>query len=803
MDQKYIQNNTIENVLTRQIGHDILGPIVQRWLLGLHQYFSYYDDGNTNFLFCARAGVRIEKLYRLFVEGFGGRDVPAQMFWLSRLSTCKGTFYKAKQSRTIIAREYQHVPIAELIKGIFRHQPEVLGRLDLTLPEYKAHGAVFDGWIQGPTPAASEMRKYFTQCQSDFDAYLKQLLKGRTRAVLVDSGWQGSMQSLLTKAFPDFVWRGLYFGRSLQPGHDAQIVNNVLGVMFEGETYQQSVPETAFTRHRHIVESLLEPNGPSIEEIPGGAHDDVAQRLIKLNEQEKVSKGSDALYLAVIEYLAGEGKNAGIADIYSRHQTAMVELARMIITPTREEARALSCKDRSADFGKKLVVPVLSEPDADEAPENRIKRSLWQEGQAALEFEGGFARDLQLRLAGCANAASYFDPSHRPSAPGNGEASVAIITRTKNRPLLLQRAAQSVAQQTHTNYTWVVVNDGGDEVVARKVIESCAVDRTKILLVSHKESIGMEAASNSGIRNSDSDLIVIHDDDDSWEPTFLEKTVDFLNSSAGRHYGGVVTHTTYVSEEIRGSKVIEHSRQPYKDWVRNVQLAEMAAGNIFAPIAFVFKRSIWEDLGGYNEELPVLGDWFFNLEFLLRADIGLIPTPLANYHHRDRGDSSAYANSVIGGVSKHEEYAAIARNAFIRKNSEKFPGAVAVILGYFAQDFRSRGTSEKINPQQTASGYDFADKYWAVLHLNKSLRKKKYQFHLREKEIDLSIGWPELEQLARKTRGFIPVPPSFDEQEYLRQNEDVIVAVREGRFSSGYSHYILHGRGEGRSRPSL
>lgn len=803
MSREDMQPSKKEDELVRHIGHDLLGPVVQRWLLGLHQYISYYDDGKTTFLFCARAGVRIEKLYHLFLEGFNGQMCPAQMLWLSRVSACKGTFKRAKQlSAAIIAREYQHVPIAELIKGIFRYHPEVLSRLDLTLPEYKAHGTVFSGWIEGPTPAAKEMRNYFSQCHTDLDAYIKQLLVGRTRAVLIDSGWQGSMQSLLAKAFPNIAWRGLYFGRSLLPGHDVSIVNHVLGVMFEGETYRPSRPETAFVRHRHIVESLLEPNGPSIEELPGGAHDSVAKRLIELNEQEQLSKSSDALYLAVVEYLTGEGKNASITEIYARHQSAMGKLARLIVTPTREEAHALICKDRSADFGKKLVVPVLLKPNADESADSRIRRSLWQEGQVALEFEGGFARDTQLRLAGCADVASYFDPSQMASTAEKYEASVAIITRTKNRPLLLCRAAQSVAQQTHSNYVWIVVNDGGDEVVVRKVIEDCAVDRRKIVLVSHKGSLGMEAASNAGVKNSTSDLVVIHDDDDSWEPMFLEKSVEFLTSGVGRRYGGVVTHTTYVSEEIRGSEVIEHSRRPYMDWVRNVQLAEIAAGNIFAPIAFVFKRRVWEDIGGYNEELPVLGDWFFNLEFLLRADIGVLPIPLANYHHRDRGESTAYANSVIGGVSKHEEYAAIARNAFIRKNSEKFSGAIAVILGYFAQDFRRSDSSKKVDQSQTIKGYDFADKYWTVMHLNKASMAGKLQFFRRKKSIDLNIGWPELAQIARKSRGFVPVPPSFDDLEYLRRNADVVVAVQEGRFSSGYSHYILHGRSEGRVRTS-
>ena len=39
---------------------------------------------------------------------------------------------------------------------------------------------------------------------------------------------------------------------------------------------------------------------------------------------------------------------------------------------------------------------------------------------------------------------------------------VAVITRTRNRALLLRRAARSVERQTFRAFSWVVVNDGGD-----------------------------------------------------------------------------------------------------------------------------------------------------------------------------------------------------------------------------------------------------------------------------------------------------------------------------------------------------
>lgn len=38
----------------------------------------------------------------------------------------------------------------------------------------------------------------------------------------------------------------------------------------------------------------------------------------------------------------------------------------------------------------------------------------------------------------------------------------------------------------------------------------------------------------------------------------------------------------------------------------------------------------------------------------------------------------------------------------------------------------------------------------------------------------------------------------FDEDFYLHQNPDIALAITEGHFPSGFAHYLLHGRMEGR-----
>ena len=813
----------LTETLTRHIGYDLLGPVVHRWLMGLHQHILYFDDGKTKFLYCARAGVRIEALYRIFCEARGA-PVTGEMFWLSRMSACKGCFTASEaRASALIAHEFQILPMRELIRSVMRNKETILARMDLENEAFAAPGTSFPHWISGKSAEAKAMRSYLRDCSASFQTYVSDLVEGSERVVLIDSGWQGTTQSLLKNSFPDVDWKGLYLGRFLGKTHDPSVADDVIGILFEADQYSPEIPESAFILHHHLIETLLEPNAPSIEEVVGGPLDAVVQEQIEQNLGEVVSETDDALYLHVSAYLNDHGA-LDEGEILSRYTPAMKGLSRIITMPTRDEALATISKDRSADFGKILHVPVLLPRNHPEFtnPETRIAKALWKPGQIALEEDSvASARAKQLTQMGLNDSASYFDPTSAKdqtvtaaSAKLPEQPLVAVITRTINRPVLLRRAAKSVADQTYDGYIWVVVNDGGSREEVERVIAQSGVDLRKVRLVSNEVSQGMEAASNLGIRSVESDYVVIHDDDDSWHPAFLKTTVEYLQSRAGARYGGVVTGTTYVSEEIRGDEVIIHAKRPYNPWLRGIQMTELGAENKFAPIAFIYRRALYDRVGGYNEELPVLGDWYFNLEFLLHSDIRVLPEPLALYHHRERnkGDST-YSNSVVGGISKHEEFHSVVRNSFLRKYSTQTSAALAVIMGAYVNE--NRQNSGKIFEEVASRGQgpgaasgggglvEMADRAYLVAAYNGKLASMKSKMYGRGRKmtaLDMDAGWDEILDRFTEIAEPLPTPPSFSESAYLEQNPDVEQAVKTQVVPSAFEHYARHGRLENRKR---
>ncbi|MBK8461920.1 MAG: glycosyltransferase family 2 protein [Nigerium sp.] len=221
---------------------------------------------------------------------------------------------------------------------------------------------------------------------------------------------------------------------------------------------------------------------------------------------------------------------------------------------------------------------------------------------------------------------------------------VAIVVRTKDRPLLLRRALADVAAQEFGDWRLVIVNDGGDPAGVEELLADLDAElRERIAVLHHAEPLGMEAASNAGLAATSGEYVCIHDDDDTWEPTFLATTVAHLD--AHPEDAAVVTRTEIVYEEIHGSHVVETGRGPFWNELPAISLSDLLRTNRFVPIQLLYRRSVHDELGPYRADLPVVGDWEFNLRLARAHTIGLIDEVLAYWHQRPQARGSM-RNSV-------------------------------------------------------------------------------------------------------------------------------------------------------------
>ena len=268
---------------------------------------------------------------------------------------------------------------------------------------------------------------------------------------------------------------------------------------------------------------------------------------------------------------------------------------------------------------------------------------------------------------------------------------VAILVRTKDRPRFLSRALENIAQQTFTDYTVCVINDGGDEQATRAVIEasplgSNAQDSSRVQLLTTAGG-NMEAASNAGLAATTSEYVAIHDDDDLWAPEFLERTVAALEES------GALMCTTRVVEryerENADGEFEVYEERIFHDGLPGMGLQFLFRTNRAVPIGILYRRSLHELVGFYDESLPVVGDWEFNMRAASVADILLVDEPLAYWSLRPDAEG-AEANSVKRQAD-HARFDSLVRARAIREDLQAGarPGAY-LYQAHLAADLERR-----------------------------------------------------------------------------------------------------------------
>lgn len=263
-------------------------------------------------------------------------------------------------------------------------------------------------------------------------------------------------------------------------------------------------------------------------------------------------------------------------------------------------------------------------------------------------------------------------------------ASVAIVVRTRNRPLLLARALADIFSQTYSDFTVTVVNDGGAPADVEQVVSALpARNRERTRILHRAASEGMEAASNAGIRASSSTYLAIHDDDDLWHPDFLKRTVDLLE---GRGSAAVMVRTQIRYEQIRDGEIHETGSEPFCPGMTRISFAEMLRSNHAVPISFLYRRELHNEVGFYNESLEAVGDWEFSLRVLSRHDIAFIDgEPLAFWCQRP-GASGDSANSLFEKAEAHRRFDAEVRDSYLREDvSRHGMGAMLHLTGLLAR----------------------------------------------------------------------------------------------------------------------
>ena len=203
--------------------------------------------------------------------------------------------------------------------------------------------------------------------------------------------------------------------------------------------------------------------------------------------------------------------------------------------------------------------------------------------------------------------------------------SVSVVIPTYNRVHLLERALDSVLRQTLAADEIIVVDDGSTDNTA-STLKSFHPEAKLI----QQDNLGVSAARNTGISAARHDWIALLDSDDVWHENKLERQITALNNAP--EY--LICH----SDEI---------------WIRNgVRVNQMnkhkkAGGHIFqhclplcaiSPSAVMIHRSLFDEIGLFDENLPACEDYELWLRICSRYPVLFIDEALITKHggHHDQ-----------------------------------------------------------------------------------------------------------------------------------------------------------------------
>lgn len=225
---------------------------------------------------------------------------------------------------------------------------------------------------------------------------------------------------------------------------------------------------------------------------------------------------------------------------------------------------------------------------------------------------------------------------------------VSVVIRTKDRPLLLRDALSSVVTQSYADIEVIVVNDGGSDVQA--VIDEFD-GYLPIQLENVGESVGRAAAANRGIALANGQFINLLDDDDVLYADHINKLAKFLHTTAKTFAYSDCERGYYAWHDEQ--LTLREPKQPYM----GVDYDEhrLYLGNYIPLMCVMFKRDLWEEVGGFDEACEYLEDWDLWLQMSALTSFTRLEGVTAQYRviHPSQYDDTYWTQYVR---NKHKQY---------------------------------------------------------------------------------------------------------------------------------------------------
>jgi len=218
-----------------------------------------------------------------------------------------------------------------------------------------------------------------------------------------------------------------------------------------------------------------------------------------------------------------------------------------------------------------------------------------------------------------------------PSVSASDAPLVSIITPTYNRPDLLIHTLESIAAQRYPNIESVVVNDAGTDV--QHVVDRFA-GRLRIRYVRHERNRGLSAALNTGIAHATGAYIGYCDDDDVLYPDHVARLMHAIRARGAR---AAYADALLVNQRLQDGTLTDVGYD--FQYAQPFDIVKFLALNLFPNLAVIHERALCDEIGPYDETLPVLMDYDYWLRIAMRTPFLHVESLTAEFHQRADGSN--------------------------------------------------------------------------------------------------------------------------------------------------------------------
>lgn len=203
---------------------------------------------------------------------------------------------------------------------------------------------------------------------------------------------------------------------------------------------------------------------------------------------------------------------------------------------------------------------------------------------------------------------------------------VSVIMPSWNRASGIAQAIASVHAQDYLNWELLIVDDGSTDHTA-SVIEAFRDDsRIRSFEEPHR---GVSAARNRGLREARGEFVAYLDSDNGWFPYFLSRAVAALEKDRS-------VESVYAAQLVEDA----HNGESYVRAVPFDRTRFLQYGGIDLNV-FVHRKSLHDELGGFDEGMTRLVDWELIGRYSQRSAPMLLPILGGRYLERGSDSISA------------------------------------------------------------------------------------------------------------------------------------------------------------------